>query len=159
MRATEKSEQHLALLAKYLGRDYLQRYLLQQAERTIVTLANEILDQASGGTLSMELRANDGDSGMQKAFDIYVENRATQTPQEKMLPAWLLSGSQRFRVAISMALAIGQYASQNGQRIESVIIDEGFGALDRQGLRDMEGALRDFSGILGRIIRTATRFG
>jgi DNA repair exonuclease SbcCD ATPase subunit len=36
--------------------------------------------------------------------------------------------------------------------MESVIIDEGFGTLDRQGLRDMERALRGLDGMIKRII-------
>ncbi|MCC6456938.1 MAG: SMC family ATPase [Caldilineaceae bacterium] len=153
MLAAEKRATHCEVLVKYLGRDYLQRFLLQQAETTIVSLANGVLDNCSGGTLSMELRPNEGAGGIsQKAFDLMVENRITQTPQDRMLPVWLLSGSQRFRVAISLALAIGQYASHNGQRIESVIIDEGFGSLDQQGLRDMEEALRGLEGTIKRII-------
>jgi DNA repair exonuclease SbcCD ATPase subunit len=153
MLAAQKRASHCDVLVKYLGRDYLQRFLLQQAETTIVSLANGVLDNCSGGTLSMELRPNEGEGGVsQKAFDLIVENRITRTPQESMLPVWLLSGSQRFRVAISLALAIGQYASHNGQCIESVIIDEGFGSLDQQGLRDMEEALRGLDGTIKRII-------
>ncbi len=48
-----------------------------------------------------------------------------------------LSGSQRFRVAVSLALGIGQYAGRRSRPIESVIIDEGFGCLDRQGRQVM----------------------
>jgi DNA repair exonuclease SbcCD ATPase subunit len=151
-RAAEKKATHYKLIAKYLGSDYLQRFLLQQAEKAIVEQANEVLDHCSGGALSMELRPHPQEGGVQKAFDLMVENHDTQSIQAKMLPAWLLSGSQRFRVAISLALAIGQYASSNGQGMESVIIDEGFGTLDRQGLRDMERALRGLDGMIKRII-------
>jgi DNA repair exonuclease SbcCD ATPase subunit len=48
-----------------------------------------------------------------------------------------LSGSQRFRVAVSLALGIGRFASRSHRPIESVIIDEGFGCLDRQGRQVM----------------------
>ena len=37
-------------------RDRLQRHLLQQAETSIVALANEVLDRLSGGTLWLELK-------------------------------------------------------------------------------------------------------
>ena len=152
IRSDERRSRNFSVIAKYLGRDYLQRYLLQQAERTIVGRANDVLNLCSGGMLSMELRPNSEVGGQQKAFELMVENRATQTPREQLLPAWLLSGSQRFRVAISLALGIGEYAGANGHGIKSVIIDEGFGSLDRQGLRDMEDALRSLSDSLGRII-------
>lgn len=150
--ALEKKSAHYRLIVKYLGSDYLQRFLLQQAESAIVAEANRVLDRCSGGALGLHLRSQPDEGTLQKAFDLMVENHDTQSTQAKMLPASLLSGSQRFRVAISLALAIGQYASSSGQGVESVIIDEGFGSLDHQGLRDMEDALRSLDGLIQRII-------
>jgi exonuclease SbcC len=63
-----------------------------------------------------------------------------------------LSGSQRFRVAVSLALAVGQYAGRGGQRIESVIVDEGFGSLDRDGRREMIDELQALKTTLERIV-------
>jgi exonuclease SbcC len=63
-----------------------------------------------------------------------------------------LSGSQRFRVAVSLALGIGAYGSHGARGIETVIIDEGFGSLDQQGMRDMIGELRNLKSILTRIV-------
>ena len=57
-----------------------------------------------------------------------------------------LSGSQKFRVAVSLALGIGQYASRQHRPIESVIIDEGFGCLDRQGRQVMIQELQNLRG-------------
>ena len=57
-----------------------------------------------------------------------------------------LSGSQKFRVAVSLALGIGQYASRQHRPIESVIIDEGFGCLDSQGRQVMIQELQNLRG-------------
>ena len=57
-----------------------------------------------------------------------------------------LSGSQRFRVAVSLALGLGQYACRQHRPIESVIIDEGFGCLDRQGRQVMIQELQNLRG-------------
>ena len=70
----------------------------------------------------------------------------------KAVPVPNLSGSQRFRVAVSLALGIGQYARGRHRTIESVIIDEGFGGLDRDARRDMIGKLNDLRGRLARIV-------
>jgi exonuclease SbcC len=148
-RGAEKSASLYRQLAELLGREKLQRYLLQQAEVSIAAYANAILDRCSGGALRMELRQGEDGEGAQRAFDLVVHNYATS---DQPLAAWLLSGSQRFRVAISLALGIGQFASTNGRRVESVIIDEGFGSLDRNGLRDMAETLRDLSSTLRRVI-------
>jgi DNA repair exonuclease SbcCD ATPase subunit len=63
-----------------------------------------------------------------------------------------LSGSQRFRVAVRLALGIGQYASRQHRPIESVIIDEGFGCLDRQGRQVMIQELQNVRGQLQRVL-------
>lgn len=152
--ATQQAELHKEL-ARLLGRDHLQRYLLQQAELGIVTSANEILDRISGGRLRLELKQSQGTSGKRrsnkgaKALDIMAYN--SEVGQKPILVA-LLSGSQRFRVAVSLALGIGQYMSQESRRIESVIIDEGFGGLDQDGRREMIDELHHLKDVLGRII-------
>jgi DNA repair exonuclease SbcCD ATPase subunit len=63
-----------------------------------------------------------------------------------------LSGSQKFRVAVSLALGIGQYASRQHRPIESVIIDEGFGCLDKDGRQAMIQELRNLGGQLRCIL-------
>lgn len=62
------------------------------------------------------------------------------------------SGSQRFRIAVSLALAIGRYVGQNAGRFKSVIIDEGFGSLDKNGRDDMIQELTILQQQLAKII-------
>ncbi len=47
---------------------------------------------------------------------------------------------------MSLALGIGQYASRQHRPIESVIIDEGFGCLDRYGRQVMIQELQNLRG-------------
>lgn len=139
-------------LASLLGRDNLQRFLLQQVEAAIVENANAVLDHISGGDLCLELRGQSStavDTSSAKALDIIAYNR--RTGSVPMSVAYL-SGSQRFRVAVSLALGIGRYVSRDSKRIESVIIDEGFGGLDHDGRRDMISELHLLKGTLKRII-------
>lgn len=63
-----------------------------------------------------------------------------------------LSGSEKFRVAVSVALAIGRFAAGQARPLESVIIDEGFGSLDRDGLRAAADELNRLRQYLRRII-------
>ena len=74
--------------------------------------------------------------------------RATGRRPARPINVAFLSGSQRFRVAVSLALGIGQYASRQHRPIESVIIDEGFGCLDRQGRQVMIQELQNLRGQL-----------
>ncbi len=101
----------------------------------MVEYANAVLDRLSGGTLCLQLCGEaDGEGNSAKALDLEAYNRVTgETP----INVAFLSGSQKFRVAVSLALGIGQYASRQHRPIESVIIDEGFGCLDRFGRQEM----------------------
>ncbi|HVS38851.1 MAG TPA: SMC family ATPase, partial [Gemmataceae bacterium] len=122
-------------LAELLGKDRLQLYLVRQAERQVVEHANAVLDRLSAGQLYLKLSGEaEGDGATGKALELEAYNRQTG---EKPINVAFLSGSQKFRVAVSLALGIGQYASRQHRPIESVIIDEGFGCLDRHGRQVM----------------------
>jgi DNA repair exonuclease SbcCD ATPase subunit len=87
-----------------------------------------------------------GDGGEpEKALELEAYNRTTSGAAINVA---FLSGSQRFRVAVSLALGIGQYASRAHRPIESVIIDEGFGCLDRNGRQVMIQELQNLRGHL-----------
>jgi DNA repair protein SbcC/Rad50 len=138
------------VLARLLGRDYLQRHLLLQAEVGIVEHANLMLERISGASLRLELRAVEETARAgQKALDLVAYNELTA---DKPLLVGALSGSQRFRVAVSLALGIGEFASEGNRRIETVIIDEGFGSLDQRGRREMIHELQNLKTELKRII-------
>ncbi|MCE9565155.1 MAG: SMC family ATPase [Planctomycetes bacterium] len=134
-------------LTKLLGRDRLQRWLVEKAESQIVDFANGVLDRLSGG--QMYLRQVKSETGTEKAFDLECSNRATGGSPINVA---FLSGSQRFRVAVALALGIGQYASKQHRPIESVIIDEGFGCLDRAGRQVMIQELQNLRGHLHCIL-------
>jgi DNA repair exonuclease SbcCD ATPase subunit len=102
-----------------------------------------VLDRLSGGQLYLRLRGEDSEEAGEKALELEAYNR---TAGEAPIGAAFLSGSQRFRVAVSLALGIGQYASRQHRPIESVIIDEGFGCLDRQGRQVMVQELQNLRG-------------
>lgn len=130
----ERQHKDAELLAVLLGRDRLQRHLVRQAERQIVGFANAVLDRLSEGYLCLRLRGGEDDDEPEKALELESFNRATG---KDSIGIAFLSGSQKFRVAVSLALAIGQFASRRHRPIETVIIDEGFGCLDRVGRQAM----------------------
>ena len=147
---TERELKELVLLAQLLGRGRLQLYLVRQAERQIVDHANAVLDRLSGGQLFLRLRGSqDGESEADEALELEAYNRTTG---QQPINVAFLSGSQRFRVAVCLALGIGQYASRQYRPIESVIIDEGFGCLDCQGRQVMIQELQNLRGQLHCIL-------
>lgn len=155
-------------LSRFLGREYLQRKLLHDAEVSIVENANEVLERISNRTLRLHLmpeagaKSDDGKPGKRGASKVSVGKDSAGTALELYFvhsetggvptPVELLSGGQRFRVAVSLALGIGRHAGQGRGRIESVIIDEGFGSLDKDGRREMLEELHGLKDELKRII-------
>ncbi len=138
------------LLSELLGRDRLQLHLVRTAERQVVDHANAVLDRLSSGQLYLRLAGEAGGEGnTAKALELEAHNRVTG---EKPINVAFLSGSQKFRVAVSLALGIGQYASRQHRPIESVIIDEGFGCLDRHGRQVMIQELQNLRGQLRCIL-------
>jgi DNA repair protein SbcC/Rad50 len=134
------------VLYNFLGPRGLQARLLRAAERELVLLANEILDGLSRGRMQLDLRKVDDQHG---ALDLVVYDGGTGS---EPVAVSLASGSQKFRIAVSLALAIGRYKGQQARRIESVIVDEGFGSLDKNGRDDMIQVLNDLQQELKRVI-------
>jgi len=134
-------------LAQLLGWQGLQRHRLREAELSILNCTNRFLRVISGGDLELVL-AEGGDT--QRALNL--EAKVRTHGETRVVGTPFLSGSQKFRVAVSLALGIGQHARGAGRPIESVIIDEGFGCLDRQGRQEMIAQLGDLQGVLARII-------
>jgi DNA repair protein SbcC/Rad50 len=147
-KAVDLEHNRYKLLAELLGRDRLQRFLVRKAEKQIVDYANAVLDRLSGGQLFLKLVGTD-DGSTEKALELECANRMAGT---SAINVAFLSGSQRFRVAVALALGIGQYASKQHRPIESVIIDEGFGCLDRAGRQVMIQELQNLRGHLHCIL-------
>ena len=139
LREVELEQSRWRKLGQLLGREGLQLYLLRKAEEQIVSYANCILDRLSDGTLYLQRTQTEDGSSTDRALDLECINRRSGG---EAIPIAYLSGSQKFRVAVALALGIGQYVSHRHQPIECVIIDEGFGCLDREGRQVMVQELR-----------------
>ncbi len=134
--STELAEAQVRLgvhetLDKLVGKDGIQLDLVREAETEVIALADDTLRRLSNQELSLEVddEATGRDS---KAFALRIRKVG-----ENPVGVEFISGSQRFRVAVSLALAIGRFAGGKQRPIEAVIIDEGFGSLDKDGLRAM----------------------
>lgn len=124
-------------LETLLGRSGLQRELVRAAERAIVRYADETCRRLSLGDLTLTL--DESERGDEQALALQVRRSGSPYP----IPVHFLSGSQKFRVAVAVALAIGRFAQGQARPLESVIIDEGFGSLDRDGLEAMAEELKN----------------
>jgi DNA repair exonuclease SbcCD ATPase subunit len=146
-RAADRQRHLSSRLAQLLSRRHLQRHLLRQAEVGIVDNTNRVLDRLTAGQLYVRLLPEE-DNGDNRALQLEAYKREVR----QSFGLSFLSGSERFRVAIGLALGIGQYASRQHRAIESVIIDEGFGCLDRDNRRTMIDELDHLRGQLRCIL-------
>ena len=106
---------------------------------------NETLHAFSCGTLRLEPRPEgEGRGGRDEALDLLCVN-TDSAGDGAPLPLANPSGSQKFPVAVALALRIGRFARRNDARIESVVIDESFGSLDRQNQQDTVDASRSLA--------------
>lgn len=137
-------------LSLLLGPKYLQHDISRYAEDTIVESANAILDRLATGSIRLETRRDDAcNSTAERTLDLVALTRESpSTP----IDLSFLSGSQRFRVAVALALALGQFASRTGRPVQAVIIDEGFGCLDRVNRQVMVQELNSLRACMKRIL-------
>lgn len=122
-------------LVGLLGSEGIQLDLVRSAERRIIDLANVTLGRVSHG----DLRFEPPDPAATEPFDLSVRRVGSPEP----IPVGNLSGGQRCRVAVSLALGVCRFACGEAQPLQSVIIDEAFANLDREGRMAMVDVLRD----------------
>lgn len=135
-------------LAALLGRSGLQGFLLDKAMLGISDLANETLGRISGGQLSIQIERQPGRGGEEEIAINATDFAFSEEPTDIRF----VSGSQKFRTSVALAAAIGQYAARGPGSMQSLIIDEGFGSLDRQGRQEMIDELRNLSQHMDRLI-------
>ncbi len=141
---------HIRMLEKAYGRDGIPALLIEQSLPDIEERANEILDHLSGGSMSLRfetqrtLKVRDE---KKEALEIMINDAAGQREYE------LFSGGEAFRVNFAIRLALSHLLAQrSGARLQTLIIDEGFGSQDAEGRQRLIEAINivkpDFEKIL-----------
>jgi DNA repair exonuclease SbcCD ATPase subunit len=110
-------------LAAAFGRNGLQAAVIKSAQEAITRNANATLARLSSGTWKVVLEEND------QKTELEILAQDLSRPGVPLRPFAYLSGGEKFRVAVSLAVAIGQSIT-GGRTVDTLIIDEGFGALD-----------------------------
>ncbi|VTR98972.1 AAA family ATPase [Tuwongella immobilis] len=127
-----------------LDRNHYQQHVLQHLQTQIVALANQTLSNLSQGAMSLQLDPNQAD----QLLALQVVSESSNQPRDVAF----LSGSERFRVAISLAIAIGEVTGMQQVGSASLMIDEGFGCLDADNRDLMRDELRNLESRLQQII-------
>ena len=137
-------------LEKAFGKDGVPALLIEQALPTIEARANEILDRLSGGDMSIrfetqrELKSRDD---LKETLEIQIRDRVGMRDYE------MYSGGEAFRVNFAIRLALSEMLAQRaGARLQTLVIDEGFGSQDEVGRQRLLEAINivksDFEKIL-----------
>lgn len=132
--AEERTHKTLADLLKEGGP--IQATLASQEQRRIVEEVNGVLDR-----LGDSFRAQLGNARRQSAApieDIHVVD--TQDPSGGPRFFEYLSGGEQFRIALALALALHRRV---GKQAGTLVVDEGFGALDSRRRHDLASRLTD----------------
>lgn len=144
----EKEFGYYDRLARAFGRGGLQAKVVQTAQEAVKLYANETLAMLSDGRWQIELQEND------EKTELDILARDLSSPGAPLREFAYLSGGEKFRVAVSLAVAIGQ-SILGGRTVDTLIIDEGFGALDKTNRELLVAELHRLSGEVldgGRVI-------
>ena len=142
--------QQLRLLENACGRNGVQALLIEQALPDLENRANRLLERLSDGemTISFEtqrqLKTRDE---LAETLDIRINDTAGERPYENY------SGGEQFRVNFAVRLALSQLLAQrSGARLQTLVVDEGFGSQDPAGRQRLVEAINiiqpDFERIL-----------
>jgi exonuclease SbcC len=134
-------------LAHHLRADGFERWILEEALRELVAGATALLRELSGGAYSLTLDAKS------RVFAVVDHVNA-----DTVRPARTLSGGETFLASLALALALAdQVAASAGAaaRLETILLDEGFGTLDADTLDVVATALEEL-GARGRMVGVVT---
>ncbi len=139
-------------LERAFGKDGVPALLIEQALPQIQDKANELLDRLSDGQMSMEFVTqesykDDKRKDLKETLDIKIKDSAGARDYE------MYSGGEAFRVNFAIRLALSEILAQRkGARLQTLVIDEGFGSQDVQGRQRLIEAINlvknDFAKIL-----------
>lgn len=123
----------LRQLEKAFGKDGIPALLIEQALPEIEAHANEVLDQLSGGLMRLSFATqreyrDTKREDRKETLDIIISSSAEERAYE------LFSGGEAFRINFAVRLALSQMlATRAGAKLQTLVIDEGFGSQDAEG--------------------------
>jgi DNA repair protein SbcC/Rad50 len=139
-------------LERAFGKDGVPALLIEQALPQIESRANELLDRLSSSGMSVrfvtqaEFKDRRRDD-LRETLDIQISDSNGTRDYE------MYSGGEAFRVNFAVRLALSEMLAQRaGARLQTLVIDEGFGSQDAQGRQRLIEAINlirpDFAKIL-----------
>lgn len=147
-----RQAQRYKQLERAFGKDGVPALLIEQALPEIESRANQTLERLSGGGMSVQFVTQakfkeKNREDLKETLDIQISDGAGRRDYE------MFSGGEAFRVNFAIRLALSEVLAQRaGARLQTLVIDEGFGSQDAQGRQRLIEAINlvrsDFAKIL-----------
>ncbi len=140
----------LKILERAFGRNGVQALLVEQALPIIEDRANDLLNRLTGGEMRVsfstqrQLKSRDA---LAETLDIHIRDTVGERPYE------MYSGGEAFRVNFAIRIALSRLLAQRaGARLQTLVVDEGFGSQDPEGRQRLIEAINmiqtDFAKVL-----------
>ncbi len=143
---------HYKQLERAFGKDGVPALLIEQALPQIEAKANDVLQRLSGGGMSVRFETlspykDKRREDLKETLDIQISDAAGTRDYE------MFSGGEAFRVNFAIRLALSEVLAQRaGARLQTLVIDEGFGSQDALGRQRLIEAInlvqQDFAKVL-----------
>ncbi|RLD08799.1 MAG: hypothetical protein DRI65_01200 [Chloroflexota bacterium] len=123
------------------GKNGVPALLIEQALPLIELKANEILGRLSNGAMSIQFITqreykDKKRTDLKETLDIQIQDRAGIRDYE------MFSGGESFRINFAIRLALSHVLAQRaGARLQTLVIDEGFGSQDEIGRQRLTEAI------------------
>ncbi|MCL5875631.1 MAG: SMC family ATPase [Candidatus Dependentiae bacterium] len=137
------------IIAQSTGKDGIQALLIEEAIPEIEQEANSLLGKLTDNQahLSIESLRDLKKGGTKETLDIKISDAVGIRPYE------LFSGGEAFRIDFALRIAISKLlARRAGTALQTLIIDEGFGSQDEDGLSHIMEAIYKIQEDFERII-------
>lgn len=139
-------------LERAFSKDGVPALLIEQALPQIEEKANELLDRLSNGTMNVRFVTQAGykdkkREDLKETLDIQISDGAGTRDYE------MFSGGEAFRVNFAIRLALSEVlARRTGARLQTLVIDEGFGSQDTQGRQRLIEAINQVKADFAKIL-------
>jgi exonuclease SbcC len=136
-------------LREAFGKKGLQAMIIESAIPEVEVEANQLLNRMSDGRMSLRLETQREKvtGGVAETLDIVISDELGSRAYE------LYSGGEAFRANLALRIAISKLlARRAGARLQTLIIDEGFGTQDTQGRQLLVEAINSIQGDFERIL-------
>jgi exonuclease SbcC len=121
------------LLAEAMGKSGVPAFVISQALPEIEREADELLALLSGDEMSLKLSTFEN----RENLELRIADRNGERPYESY------SGGESFRVDFALRVALSRFlAHRSGSELSMLIVDEGFGTQDTEGLALLIESLR-----------------